>query len=111
ARGKLPSRLHRRVGEFRKRHVHERNKDQHRTQRQHKHTAVGHRLPGDVDFRLEFIRHELVPTSLQNSETTRYLSNYDHHISAGMGIKLGSGGERVTKVTVTRAIRRGRTTA
>src|SRR5271154_6789407 len=27
------------------------------------------------------------------------ISSYDHHIPASVGIKLGSGGERVTKVT------------
>src|ERR1700687_3499023 len=95
----MPGRLHRRAGEFWKRLVHDGAKDQRRTQLRHNHAAVRHRLPGDVESRLEFIRHEPVPTSLPNSENTGYLTPCDHHIPAGMGIELGSGGERVTKVT------------
>ena len=78
--------------------MHDSAKDQRHTKQRHNHAAIRHRLPGDVDFRLEFIRHEPVPTSLQNSENTGYLSLCDHHIPAGMGIKIESGMEGVTKV-------------
>src|SRR6266852_2748001 len=87
----MPDGLHCRVGEFRKCHVHDSAKDQYRTDQSHNHAAVRHRLPGDVELRLEFIRHEPVPTSLQNSENTGYLSLCDHHILAGRGIKIESG--------------------
>jgi len=39
------------------------------------------------------IRHELVPTSRQNSESTGHLFCCDHHIDAATGIELGSGGK------------------
>src|SRR4030081_1689313 len=66
-------------------------KDQRCTEQRHNYAAIRHRLPGDVELRLEFIRHEPVPTSLQNSDNTGYLSLCDHHIPAGRGIKIESG--------------------
>ncbi len=96
--GKMSGRLHCRIGEFRKRLVHHREKNQRRTKQRHNDAAVRHRLPGDVEFRLISIRHEPASTSLQNSQSTGY-PHCVHHIPAARGIKLESVGERVTKVT------------
>src|ERR1700686_5842610 len=87
----MPDRLHRRVREFRKCNAHDGAKDPPGTEQRHNHAAIRPRLPGDVQLRLEFIRHELVPTSLQNSDNTGCLSLCDHHIPAGRGIKIESG--------------------
>src|SRR6202049_2934471 len=71
--------------------MHNGAKDQRRTEQRHNHAAIRRRRPGDVELRLEFIRHEPVPTSLQNSGNTGFLSLCDHHILAGRGIKIESG--------------------
>src|SRR5258708_23095674 len=71
--------------------MHDGAKDQQRSEQRNNHAAIRHRFPGDVEFRLEFIRHELVLTSLQNSDNTGCLSLCNHHIPAGMGIKIESG--------------------
>src|SRR5260221_12051056 len=78
--------------------MHDGAKDQQRSKQRNNHAAIRHRFPGDVEFRLEFIRHELVLTSLQNSDNTGCLSLCNHHIPAGMGIRIESAMEGVTKV-------------